>query len=45
MFDTSLKLRLPPRDLHLVQASEEIVEYEDPLEWDLNPLEYLLVSA
>ena len=45
VYDTARKLRLQPRDLHLIQASEEIVEYEDPLEWDLNPLEYLLASS
>jgi putative nucleotidyltransferase with HDIG domain len=45
VFDTALKLRLPPRDLHLLHAVEEIVEYEDPLEWELDPMEYLAPSS
>jgi HD-GYP domain-containing protein (c-di-GMP phosphodiesterase class II) len=44
VFDTTLKLRLPPRDLHLLQAPEEIVDYEDPLEWELDPMEFLVPS-
>lgn len=42
VYDTTHKLHLSPRDLHLVHASEEIVDFEDPLEWGLDPLTYLM---
>ncbi len=42
VFDTAHKLRLPPRDLHLAHASEEIVDFEDPLEWGLDPMVFLV---
>jgi putative nucleotidyltransferase with HDIG domain len=45
IYDTQLKLQLPPRDLHLIHASEEIVDFEDPLEWGLDPLAYLVPGA
>jgi len=41
VFDVERKLRLQPRDLQLAQASEQIVDYEDPAEWGLQPLDYL----
>jgi len=41
VFDTKLGLRLPVRDLHLLHAAEEIEDYEEPDEWDLDPLVFL----
>jgi putative nucleotidyltransferase with HDIG domain len=42
IYDSVRMLRLQPRDLHLAHASEQIVDYEDPVTWGLNPLEFLL---
>ncbi|WP_306590038.1 HD-GYP domain-containing protein [Geothrix sp. 21YS21S-4] len=41
VFDAGRKLRLQPRDLHLARASEQIVDYEDPREWKLDPVAFL----
>ena len=41
VFDTKLGLRLPVKDLHLLHAAEEIEDYEEPGDWDLDPLVYL----
>ena len=42
VYDTGRKLRLEPRDLNLTKATaEEILDYEDPLEWKLDPGSYL----
>ncbi len=41
VFDTAHKLQLQPRDLHLIHASEEIVDFEEPAEWGLDPLTFL----
>lgn len=42
VYDTGRKLRLEPRDLNLTKATaEEILDYEDPLEWKLDPASYL----
>lgn len=41
IFDTAHKLRLQPRDLHLVHASEEIVDFEEPAEWGLDVMGFL----
>jgi putative nucleotidyltransferase with HDIG domain len=41
VFDTTLKLPLQPRDLHLLHLPEEIVDYEEPAEWGLDPLAFL----
>jgi len=41
VYDTARKLLLQPRDFHLLHASEEIVDYEDPLEWNLDPIAFL----
>jgi putative nucleotidyltransferase with HDIG domain len=41
VFDTKLGLRLPVRDLHLLHATEEIEDYEEPDEWGLDPLTFL----
>ncbi|HEX7552441.1 MAG TPA: HD-GYP domain-containing protein [Geothrix sp.] len=45
VFDPVRKLLLPPRDIHLLHASEEIVDFEDPLAWGLDPITYLVPSA
>ncbi len=45
VFDSHRKIRLQPRDLHLVGSSEQIVDYEDPLAWGLDPLEFLVPGA
>ncbi len=42
VFDPVHKLLLPPRDIHLLRASEEIVDFEDPLVWGLDPISYLV---
>lgn len=41
VFDTTHKLRLQPRDLHLAHASEGIVDFEEPAIWGLNTVDYL----
>ena len=41
VFDTKLGLPLPVKDLHLLHAPEEIEDYEEPGDWDLDPLVYL----
>lgn len=41
VYDTGRKIRLQPRDLHLAHATEQIVDYEDPAEWGLDPASYL----
>jgi putative nucleotidyltransferase with HDIG domain len=42
VYDPVRKLLLPPRDIHLLHASEEIVDFEDPVAWGLDPLAYLV---
>jgi putative nucleotidyltransferase with HDIG domain len=41
VFDTAHKVQLQPRDLHLIHASEEIVDFEEPAEWGLDPAGFL----
>jgi HD-GYP domain-containing protein (c-di-GMP phosphodiesterase class II) len=41
VFDAGRRLRLQPRDLHLARASEQIVDYEDPKAWMLDPAAFL----
>ncbi|HEX9011107.1 MAG TPA: HD-GYP domain-containing protein [Holophagaceae bacterium] len=41
VFDGTRRLRLQPRDLDLARASEEILEYEDPGTWKLDPASFL----
>lgn len=41
VFDAGRKLRLQPRDLHLAHATEQIVDYEEPLAWGLDPATFL----
>ena len=41
VFDAERKLRLQPRDLHLTRSTEQIVDYEEPAEWKLDPAGYL----
>ena len=41
VYDTGRKLRLQPRDLHLAHSSDQIVDYEDPAAWGIDPMEYL----
>lgn len=41
VYDTGRKIRLQPRDLHLAHATEQIVDYEDPLVWGLDPMSLL----
>ena len=42
IFDSSTGTALPPRDLDLATAgAEEIVDYEDPADWHLDPLAHL----
>lgn len=45
VFDPVRKLLLPPRDIHLLHASEEIVDFEDPLAWGLDPIAYLVPAT
>ncbi len=41
VYDAERKLRLQPRDLHLTRSTEQIVDYEGPAEWKLDPAGYL----
>jgi putative nucleotidyltransferase with HDIG domain len=41
VFDTAHKLQLQPRDIYLIHASEEIVDFEEPAEWGLDPAGFL----
>jgi HD-GYP domain-containing protein (c-di-GMP phosphodiesterase class II) len=41
VYDADRKLRLQPRDLHLTQSQDEILGYEDPLDWGLDPVSFL----
>jgi len=41
VYDTGRKLRLQPRDLHLAHSSDQIVDYEEPETWGIDPMEYL----
>ena len=42
VYDSGRKLRLQPRDLDLARGgSEEILDYEDPALWGLDPASYL----
>lgn len=41
VFDSARKIKLQPRDLHLIRASEEIVDFEEPATWGLNTVDYL----
>jgi len=37
IFDSERKVPLPARDMHLDHATDQIVDYEDPAEWGLDP--------
>ncbi len=41
VYDAERGYRLPPRDLHLVHSDAQIESFEEPADWDLNPLEWL----
>ena len=41
VYDAERGYRLPPRDLDLSRSEERIESFEEPAEWDLNPLEWL----
>lgn len=41
IFDIRMKLGVTPRELHLIRSSEQIESYEDPGDWDLDPMTYL----
>lgn len=41
VFDSGRRIRLQPRDLHLLHATEQIVDYEEPAEWGLDPASFL----
>jgi putative nucleotidyltransferase with HDIG domain len=41
VYDTSHRIRLQPRDLHLARASEEIVDFEEPSNWGLSTIDFL----
>jgi len=41
IYDAERGYRLPPRDLHLEGSDEGIESFEEPADWDLNPLEWL----
>lgn len=41
VYDSGRKLHLQPRDLHLIRATEQIVDFEEPLEWGLDPTSFL----
>jgi putative nucleotidyltransferase with HDIG domain len=41
VYDAVRGYRLPPRDLHLDRSDEHIESFEEPADWDLNPMEYL----
>ncbi len=41
VYDTGREIRLQPRDLHLAHATEQIVDYEDPLVWGLDTMALL----
>ncbi len=41
IYDTRRGMRLDPWDLHLSQSTEQIISYEDPINWAVDPYEYL----
>jgi putative nucleotidyltransferase with HDIG domain len=41
VFDSGRRIHLQPRDLHLRHATEQIVDYEEPAEWGLDPASFL----
>jgi len=41
IYDTQRGMRLTPLDLHLSKCAQQITSYEDPIEWSLNPFEFL----
>jgi putative nucleotidyltransferase with HDIG domain len=41
IFDVGRKMRLVPRDLHLAKSTEQILDYEEPAEWKLDPASFL----
>ncbi len=41
MYDAARGYRLPPRDLDLGDSNIHIESFEEPAEWNLNPLEWL----
>ncbi|HJW43095.1 MAG TPA: HD-GYP domain-containing protein [Geothrix sp.] len=41
IFDSGRRIHLQPRDLHLRHATEQIVDYEEPAEWGLDPASFL----
>jgi len=42
VYDSKLRMRIPPRDLHLKGSIDGIECFEDPEEWGLNPMEFLV---
>lgn len=41
VYDSGRRIRLQPRDLHLRHATEQIVDYEEPAAWGLDPASFL----
>lgn len=41
VFDTVRMIALQPRDLHISEFTEQIVDYEEPQEWGLDAMAYL----
>ncbi|MBK9795332.1 MAG: HD-GYP domain-containing protein [Holophagaceae bacterium] len=41
IYDAARRYGLPPRDLSLIDSTFHIECFEEPADWDLNPLEYL----
>lgn len=41
VFDAARKLKLQPRDVDLGRGDDQIVDYEDPAEWGLDPGSFL----
>lgn len=41
VYDSARRVRLQPRDLDLARGEEQIVDYEEPAEWGLDPGSFL----
>ncbi|GLH73967.1 phosphodiesterase [Geothrix limicola] len=41
IYDIDRKIKLVPRDLQLTSGGEQIVDYEEPAEWKLDPASFL----
>jgi putative nucleotidyltransferase with HDIG domain len=41
VYDTQRKVALRPLDLDLARSGDEVEEYEDPVQWGLDPMAYL----